>query len=66
MRICAERWSRGSTLAYWRVLAGVSGSFLEGFIQWQCRALRDCAEPQGGDFRGSAISKNLFGLFWVS
>ena len=32
-RICAGRLSRGSALAYWRVLAGVSGRFLEGFIQ---------------------------------
>lgn len=37
--------------------------FLEGFIQWQCKALRDCAEPQGGDFRGSAISEKLLGFY---
>ena len=65
-RICAGRLSRGSALAYWRVLAEVSGKFLEDFIQWQRRALRDCAEPQGGDFQGSAIPRKLFGFFWVS
>ena len=52
----------GSTLAYWRVLARVSGIFLEGFIYWKHRTLRDYVEPQGGDFRGSAISENLSGL----
>jgi len=44
----------------------VSGRVLVCFIQWQRRALRDCVGPQGGDFRGSAISENLSGFFWVS
>ena len=44
----------------------VSGRVLEGFLQWQRKALRDCANPQGGDFRRSAISEKLSGFFWVS
>ena len=44
----------------------VSGRVLEGSLQWQRRALRDCVDPQGGDFRGSAISEKLSGFFWVS
>ena len=44
-----------------RVLGGV----LEYSLQWQRRALRDSIDPQGGDFRGSAIFENLSGLFWV-
>ena len=44
-----------------RVLGGV----LEYSLQWQRRALRDSVDPQGGDFRGSAIFEKLSGLFWV-
>ena len=43
----------------------VLGSILEDSTQWQRRALRDCVIPQGGDFRGSAISEKLSGFFWV-
>ena len=40
----------------------VSGCILEDSTQWQRRALRDCVIPQGGDFRGSAISETLSGF----
>ena len=43
----------------------VSGRVLEGSIQWQRRAWRDSVDPQGDDFRGSAILEKLSGLFWV-
>ena len=43
----------------------VSGRVLEDSLQWQRRALRDSVDPQGGDFRGSAILEKLSGLFWV-
>ena len=41
----------------------VSGRVLEDSLQGQRRALRDCVDPQGGDFRGSAILEKLSGLF---
>ena len=44
----------------------VLGGDLEDSIQWQHRALRDSVDPQGGDFRGSAISEKLSRPFWVS
>ena len=43
----------------------VSGGVLEDSLQGQRTALRDSVDPQGGDFRGSAILENLSGLFWV-
>ena len=43
----------------------VLGRVLEYSLQWQRRALRDSVDPQGGDFRGSAISEMLYGLLWV-
>jgi len=43
----------------------VSGRVLEDSLQGQRRALRDSVNPQGGDFRGSAILEKLSGLFWV-
>ena len=41
----------------------VSERVLEDSLQWQRRALRDSVDPQGGDFRGSAILEKLSGLF---
>ena len=58
--------SKGLAFASWRIFGRVSGKVLEGFLQWQCRALRDCADSQGGDFRGSAIPGKLSGFFWIS
>ena len=43
-------------------LGRVSGKILEDFLQWQRRALRDYGDPQGDDFRGSAISERLSGF----
>ena len=43
----------------------VSSRVLEDSLQEQRRALRDNVDPQGGDFRGSAILEKLSGLFWV-
>ena len=41
----------------------VSGRVLEDSLQEQCRALRESIDPQGGDFRGSAILEKLSRLF---
>ena len=41
----------------------VSGGVLEDSLQGQRRALRDCVDSQGGDFRGSAILEKLSGIF---
>ena len=43
----------------------VCGRILVVSIQSQRRALEDSVDPQGGDFRGSAISEMLSELFWV-
>ena len=43
----------------------VCGSILADSIQPRHSALEDSVDPQGGDFRGSAFSKMLSGLFWV-
>ena len=43
----------------------VLGRVLEDSLQWQCRALRDNIDPQGGDFWGSTILENLSWLFCV-
>ena len=43
----------------------ISGRGMEASLQWKRRALRDSIDPQGGDFRGSAILEKLSGLFWV-
>ena len=43
----------------------VSSRVLEDSLQGQRRALRDSVDPQGCDFRGSAILEKLSGLFWV-
>ena len=40
----------------------VLGVVLEYSLQWQRRALRDSVDPQGGDFRGSAIFEKLSGF----
>ena len=41
----------------------VSSRVLEDSLQGQRRTLRDCVDPQGSDFRGSAILKKLSRLF---
>ena len=43
----------------------VFGRILVVSIQPQRRALEDSVDPQGGDFRGSAISEMLSRFFWV-
>ena len=56
---------QGANPCYLEDFGRVWGTILVVSIQPQRRALGDSVDPQGGDFRGSAISEMPSGFFWV-